>query len=210
MENVVDKFFNEYDANDSVYALFSTLRDYTIFTNDTTQCVSLFEWLDRVRVIDLTLYPDDTKKLIVSLVLDLFYAEMQQLGGSKQEDGFRELRAMIMVDEAHQFLRKDFTALRKIISEGRMFGVGMILSTQNVSDFRTQKEDYTQFILSWVIHHVNSISRNEIACIFGASDPNSERYMDFINKAKLFESICKIGSRVEGIRDLPFFELINK
>lgn len=210
MENVVDKFFNEYDANDSVYALFSTLRDYTIFTNDTTQCVSLFEWLDRVRVIDLTLYPDDTKKLIVSLVLDLFYAEMQQLGGSKQEDGFRELRAMIMVDEAHQFLRKDFTALRKIISEGRMFGVGMILSTQNVSDFKTQKEDYTQFILSWVIHHVNSISRNEIASIFGASDPNSDRYMDFINKAKLFESICKIGSRVEGIRDLPFFELINK
>lgn len=34
--------------------------------------------------------------------------------------------------------------------------------------------------------------------------------MDFINKAKLFESICKIGSKIEGVRDLPFFELINK
>jgi len=210
MDDVVAKFFEEYDANDSVYALFSTLRDYTIFTNDNSQCVSLFEWLDRVRVIDLTLYPDDTKKLIVSLILDLFYAEMQQLGGSKQEDGYRELRAMIMVDEAHQFLRKDFTALRKIISEGRMFGVGMILSTQNVGDFKTQKEDYTQFILSWVIHHVNSISRSEIASIFGASDTNGDRYQDFINRAKLFESVCKIGSRVEGIRDLPFFELVEQ
>ena len=210
MDDVVAKFFEEYDANDSVYALFSTLRDYTIFTNDNSQCVSLFEWLDRVRVIDLTLYPDDTKKLIVSLILDLFYAEMQQLGGSKQEEGYRELRAIIMVDEAHQFLRKDFTALRKIISEGRMFGVGMILSTQNVSDFKTQKEDYTQFILSWVIHHVNSISRSEIASIFGASDTNGERYQDFINRAKLFESVCKIGARVEGIRDLPFFELVQQ
>lgn len=210
MDDVVEKFFEEYEVKDSVYALFSTLRDYTIFTNDTTQCVSLFEWLNCVRVIDLTLYPDDTKKLIVSLILDLFYAEMQQLGGSKQKDGFRELRAMIMVDEAHQFLRKDFTALRKIISEGRMFGVGMILSTQNVSDFKTPKEDYTQFILSWVIHHVNSISRTEISSIFGASDTNGERYMDFINRAKLFESVCKIGSRVEGIRDIPFFELIKQ
>ena len=91
-----------------------------------------------------------------------------------------------------------------------MFGVGMILSTQNVSDFKTSKEDYSQFILSWVIHHVNSISKAEIANIFGASDPNGERYMDFINKAKLFESVCKIGSRVEGIRDLPFFELIKE
>lgn len=35
-------------------------------------------------------------------------------------------------------------------------------------------------------------------------------YMDFINKAKLFESVCKIGARVEGIRDLPFFEQVQK
>jgi DNA phosphorothioation-dependent restriction protein DptH len=210
MDDVVSKFFEEYDVNDSVYALFSTLRDYTIFTKDNSKCVSLFEWLDSVRVIDLTLYPDDTKKLIVSLILDLFYAEMQQIGSSKQEDGYRELRAMIMVDEAHQFLRKDFTALRKIISEGRQFGVGMILSTQNISDFKTSKEDYSQFVLSWVIHHVNSISKSEISSIFGASDQNGEKYMDFINRAKLFESVCKIGSRVEGIRDLPFFELIQQ
>lgn len=210
MEQVIEKYFSTYDANDKAYALFDKLRDYTIFTTDNRNCVSLFEWLDSVRVIDLTLYPDDTKKVIVSLILDLFYAEMRQLGGSQQKDGFRELRTMIMVDEAHQFLKKDFNSFRSIISEGRMFGVGMILSTQNVSDFRTQKEDYSQFILSWVIHHVNSISRSEIASIFGASDSNGERYMDFINRAKLFESVCKIGSRVEGIRDLPFFELIKQ
>lgn len=209
MEQVIEKYFNTYDANDKAFALFDKLRDYTIFTTNNSNCVSLFEWLNSIRVIDLTLYPDDTKKVIVSLILDLFYAEMRQLGCSKQENGFRELRAMIMVDEAHQFLKKDFNSFRSIISEGRGFGVGMILSTQNVSDFKTSKEDYSQFILSWVIHHVNSISKAELANIFGASDPNSNRYMDFINKAKLFESVCKIGSRVDGIRDLPFFELIK-
>ena len=209
MEQVIEKYFETYDANDKAFALFDKLRDYTIFTTDNSSCVSLFEWLNSVRVIDLTLYPDDTKKVIVSLILDLFYAEMRQMGGSKQKNGLRELRAMIMVDEAHQFLKKDFNSFRSIISEGRMFGVGMILSTQNVSDFKTSKEDYSQFILSWVIHHVNSISKAELANIFGASDPNSDRYMDFINKAKLFESVCKLGSRVDGIRDLPFFELIK-
>ena len=210
MEQVIEKYFSTYDANDKAYALFDKLRDYTIFTTDNSNCVSLFEWLDSVRVIDLTLYPDDTKKVIVSLILDLFYAEMRQLGGSQQKDGFRELRAIIMVDEAHQFLKKDFNSFRSIISEGRMFGVGMILSTQNVSDFKSQKEDYSQFILSWVIHHVNDISRSEVASIFGSSDSNADRYRDFISKAKLFESVCKIGSRVEGIRDLPFFELVKQ
>ena len=107
-------------------------------------------------------------------------------------------------------MKKDFKSFRSIISEGRMFGVGMILSTQNVSDFRTQQEDYTQFILSWVIHHVNNVSKAEISSIFGASDPNGERYRDFINRAQKLESVCKIGNRVEGIRDLPFFELVKQ
>lgn len=210
MEQVINKYFETCDANDKAFALFDKLRDYTIFTSDNSCCVSLFEWLNKGRVIDLTLYPDDNKKVIVSLILDLFYAEMRQLGGSKQEDGLRELRAMIMVDEAHQFLKKDFNSFRNIISEGRMFGVGMILSTQNVSDFKTAKEDYSQFVLSWMIHHVNSVSKGEMASIFGASDINIDKYMKFINDAKIFESICKIGNRVEGIRDLPFFELVKQ
>ncbi|MCQ2163596.1 MAG: DUF87 domain-containing protein [Bacteroidales bacterium] len=210
MSDVIAKYFETYDANDKAYALFSKLQDYTIFTEDNKNCVSLFEWLDGVKVIDLTMYPDDTKKVIVSLILDLFYNEMRQLGGSQQQDGYRELRAMVMVDEAHQFLKKDFNSFRSIISEGRMFGVGMILSTQNISDFKSAQEDYSQFILSWVIHHVNSISKQELSSIFGATDPHANDYSDFINGAKLFESICKLGSRVDGIRDLPFFELIQK
>lgn len=210
MNDVIKKYFDTYDANDKAYALFDKLNDYTIFTDDVSQCVSIFEWLNGVRVIDLTLYPDDTKKVIVSLILDLFYAEMRQLGSSKQEAGLRELRAMILVDEAHQFLKKDFNSFRSIISEGRMFGVGMILSTQNISDFKTSKEDYSQFVLSWVIHHVNSISRPELTTIFGATDAHLNQYMDFISNAQKFESVCKLGHQVYGIKDLPYFQLIKE
>lgn len=210
MNNVINLYLDTYDANDKAFALLSNLRDYNVFTSDNSNCVSILEWLDSVRVFDLTIYSDETKRVVVSLLLDLFFAEMKQLGESRKENGMRELRAIILVDEAREFMSKDFNSLRGIISQGRMFGVGMILATQYVSDFRTQKEDYSQSILSWMIHHVNSISKSEIASIFGASDKNGDKYMDFINKAKLFESVCKIGSKVEGVRDLPFFELINK
>lgn len=210
MQNVVDKYFKEHDSKDSVYALFSKLNDYTIFAPANTDCVSLFEWLDGVKVIDLTPYPDDTKKVIVSLILDLFYEEMRQLGGSKLDGKYRELRSMILVDEAHQFLKKDFNSFRNIISEGRMFGVGMILSTQNISDFKSSKMEYSQFILSWIIHHVNSITRAEISNIFGTSDPNFQGYMDFVSNAKKFESICKLGNTINGIKDLPYYKLIQE
>ncbi len=209
MNQVIDIYLESYDANDKAFALLSNLRDYNVFTSDNESCISILEWLDSVRVFDLTIYSDDAKRVVVSLLLDLFFAEMKQLGESKYENGLREIRAMILVDEAREFLSKDFNSLRGIISQGRMFGVGMILATQYIGDFRTQKEDYSQSILSWMIHHVNSISKSEIASIFGAGDPNSDRYMDFINKANLFESLCKIGNRVDGMRDRPFFELIQ-
>ncbi len=124
-------------------------------------------------------------------------------------NGFRELRAMILVDEAHQFLKMKFDALRKIISEGRMFGVGMILSTQNLSDFKSD-EDYSQFIMSWVIHHVNNVTKNELANIFGASNPNIENYIKYISNAQIFESLCKIGHDVYQMKDLPFFQLVKE
>lgn len=199
----------EYDAKDKAYALFDTLRDYTIFTPDNTQSISLFEWLDGVKVIDLTPYPGNTKKVIVSLILDLFYEEMRQLGGSDLDRNFRELRAMILVDEAHQFLNKDFNSFRNIISEGRMFGVGMILSTQNLSDFKSAKQEYSQFILSWVIHHVNNITKAEIASIFGGNDSNAQGYIDFVSNAKKFDCLCKLGNKVLTMKTLPYYQLIQ-
>ena len=90
-----------------------------------------------------------------------------------------------------------------------MFGVGMILSTQNLSDFKSAKMDYSSFIGSWIIHYVNNISRAEIANIFGAADSKYQGYMDFITNAKKFESICKLGNTIVCIRDLPYFELIQ-
>lgn len=209
LNDVVENYLAANDAKDSVYALFSKLSDYTIFTPNNSDCQSLFDWLTGVRVIDLTMYPEDTKKVVVALILDLFYEEMRLLGESKTFSRYRELRAMILVDEAHQFMNKDFDSLRNIISEGRMFGVGMILSTQNLSDFKSSKLEYSKFISSWVIHQVNNITKAEIANIFGAADSNYEGYINFITGAKKFESICKLGNSVVGMRDIPYFELIE-
>ena len=208
MQRVVDKYLEGDVKKDTVYSVFRMLQDYQIFTSDTSNCVTMFEWLKSVQVIDLTLYEDNIKKLIVSLVLDVFYAEMKQLKGSDQKNGFRELRTMILVDEAHQFMKMKFNSLRKIISEGRMFGVGMILSTQGISDFRTD-EDYSSFIKSWVVHNVTNPTKADLAAIFGASDPNIERYMSYITNAVTFQSISKLGNQINYIEDIPYFKLIN-
>ena len=56
---------------------------------------------------------------------------MQAAGHSKIQGSMRQISKMILVDEADNFLREDYSSLRKILKEGREFGVGTILSTQS-------------------------------------------------------------------------------
>lgn len=207
MADVVEKYWSTCDERDKAYALFDKLRDYDLFTSEKKECISLFDWLKGVRVIDLSGYSsEETKKVIVALILDIFYAEMQLVGKSKLDGNIRQLQAMIMVDEASAFMKCEFDALRRIITQGREFGVGVILSTQYISDFRTSDENYSQFINSWMLHQVNNVTKQESQLLFG-NDPRAEDYTSHIVKSKKFYGICKISGDIKYIRGLPFFEL---
>lgn len=211
MNDVVRKYLETHTANDKAYALLQRFEHFTIFEQNSDNCVSMFEWLDRVRVIDLSGYGgDDTKKIIVSLILDLFYAEMKQLGESAHADGLRALRSMVLVDEAHHFLSKGFSSLRSIISEGRMFGVGIILSTQTLSDFKSASNDYSEYILSWLIHNVNKIGTPDVCNTLNVEKQEADKCLRYIRAAKKHESICKLGNTIVGLRDLPFYQLLER
>jgi len=212
INDVIERYLGKYDATDTVYSYFSSLNNYRIFSSNPESCVSIFEWMDRVRVIDLTeINSDDVKRVVVSLILDVLNKEMLLMGASKTDsDGHRQLRAMIVVDEAHQFLQRDFNAMEQILRQGRAFGVGMILSTQEIKDFKTRNNDYSNYMASWILHHVSSVNKQELISVFGATDRNLQNYMDYINNARIFESIAKIGvDYAKPMRDYPYFELIK-
>lgn len=212
INDVINRYLDEYDATDTVYSNFKSLKNYRVFSSKPDECVSIFEWMDRVRVIDLTpLNSDSIKRVVVSLVLDVLNKEMLLLGASDTDtEGRREQRVIIVVDEAHQFLQRDFIAMEQILRQGRAFGVGMILSTQNIDDFKTKNNDYATFMASWILHHVNSVTRQDLVSVFGATDKNIQSYMDYINKAQIFESIAKVGvSDAKPMHDYPYFELVK-
>lgn len=62
---------------------------------------------------------------------------MQKRGKPVVRGDYRQLTKMILVDEADNFMRQDFSSLRKILKEGREYGVGAILSTQEITHFKT-------------------------------------------------------------------------
>ena len=212
ISDVCEIFMNdEKVAQDSLYAALDNLQQFEIFQPDTSKTQSLFDLLEGVLVINLSGYDESVQNLVVAITLDLFYSQMQKAGHSKIDADFRQLNKMVLVDEADNFLSKNFNSIRKILKEGREFGVGTILSTQFLSHFSTASNDYSTYILTWIVHRVNEIKRQEVDSLFKLE--TKEAALQLINEIKSLDKHYSIvnlaGSEPIFIKDRAFWELMR-
>lgn len=196
---------------DSLYAALYNLAGFQIFETDPEKMTSLYDLVNGVTVIELAGYPSEIQNLVVALTLDLFYAQMQKRGKPVVQGDYRQLTKMILVDEADNFMRQDFASLRKILKEGREYGVGAILSTQEITHFKTGDNNYASYILSWVIHRVSEIKNADIKAVFNIDDKGEqESLMGQIRQLEKHYSLFVDGDKqVCKMRDYAFWELIK-
>lgn len=202
----------EIPKNDSLEAAMQDLHRFCVFESNPYHTTSLFDLLKGVVVIDLSGYDERLQSLIVGITLDQFYAQMHSCGSSATDGSLRELTRMILVDEADNFLRKDFPALKKIMKEGREFGVGTILSTQALDHFATGEDDYSRYIMTWVVHNVSDLKRSDVEYVFRTRSGSAETESLYgeIKSCERFHSIIKIGNASPiHVRDKAFFELMR-
>lgn len=198
---------------DSLAAALEKLNMFQIFEDNPSKTKSLFDLLTGVVVIDLSGYDPDIQSLIVAITLDLFYSQMQAAGSSKMEGHFRQLTKMILVDEADNFMSEGFPSLKKILKEGREFGVGTILSTQFLKHFGNGEDDYSKYILTWIVHNVSDLKNSDVDFVFHTEAKSSENTLLFnrIKGLKIHHSIIKIGTnKPVYLMDKPFWELYQE
>lgn len=214
LKDVYDIYVNMEDLKeDSLYAAFSNLIDFEIFETEPFETRSLFDLIDGVTVIDLSGYDPGIQNLVVAITLDLFYSQMQAHGHSKIDGSLRQLNKIVLVDEADNFLSKNFASLKKILKEGREFGVGTILSTQLLSHFSTGDNEYANYILTWVIHKVDDISNKDVKYIFNTqSKQEEENLFNKIKSLSKHHSLVKMGDSDRAIymKDRAFWELVKE
>jgi DNA phosphorothioation-dependent restriction protein DptH len=194
---------------DSLYAALDSLVSYQIFEPNAQMVKSLYDMLDDVTVIELAGYSPQIQNLVVALTLDLFYSQMQKRGKPTVKGDFRQITKMVLVDEADNFMKEDFQSLRKILKEGREYGVGVILSTQDITHFKTGENNYASYILTWVVHRVAEIKNADIKAIFNKDDKTEqEGLMETIRRLEKHYSLYIDGDKlVRKMRDKAFWEL---
>lgn len=211
LNDVYELYINRDDfKEDSLFAAFSSLIDFEIFEPDASKTQNLFDLIQGVTVIDLSGYDPSIQNLVVAITLDLFYSQMRAYGSSKFEGDYRQLNKMILVDEADNFLSKNFASLKNILKEGREFGVGTILSTQLLSHFSTGDNEYANYILTWVVHNVSDLNNKDIRYIFNTQSKADEDVLyNRVKSLKKHESVVKMGDSNNPVlvRDKAFWEL---
>lgn len=204
---------DEIKKNDSLASIMNKLHQFQVFESVPSRTKSLFDILKGVVVIDLSGYDADIQSLVVAITLDLFYTQMQAVGSSKLEDKYRQLTKLILIDEADNFMAEGFPSLKKILKEGREFGVGTILSTQFLKHFGSGDDDYAKYILTWIVHNVADLRLSDVEFVFKTESKSIESQTLFndIKKLQKHYSIVKIGSeKPKYIRDRAFWELYNE
>ena len=211
IHDICSIYFNREDIKeDSLYAALTNLYEFEIFEPNCLETKNLFDIVEGVTVINLSGYDEAIQNLVVAITLDIFYTQMLVVGESKQYNGYRQLNKLILVDEADNFLSKNFTSIKKILKEGRMFGVGTILSTQLLSHFATSENEYQNYILTWIIHNVSDLNNKDVRYIFNTqSKAEEDSIYNKIKSLAKHESLVKIPKENAPIyiKDKAFWEL---
>jgi hypothetical protein len=213
LNNVFERLMNREEVKeDSLYAALKQIYDFEIFSPNSEDTKSLFDMIQGVTVVNLAGYDQSVQNLIVGITMDTFYSQMSTKGHSTIQGDYRELTKMILVDEADNFISQNFSSLKKVMKEGREYGVGVILSTQFLDHFATTDNDYAQYILTWIIHRVPTIKKKEIKAIFSPeSQAEGEQIVNEIARLQKHYSLVTsvTNNRYEIMEDMAFWKLLN-
>ena len=195
---------------DSVLSILSNFTSYRLFEGDLSKVETFSTFFSGVTVIDLKSLGtwDQGKNMLVVMFLNLFYDYMLKvrkkpfIGSDPQ---LRSIDSFLLVDEADQIMKLEFPVLRRILLQGREFGIGVILASQYLSHFKQDSEDYIEPLLTWILHKVPNVSPRDLLGI-GLTESVPET-ADKIKKLKPHHSFYKTsigGARF--MRNVTFFE----
>ncbi len=198
---------------DSLAAAMGKLWQFRLFEDRPSAASPLSAVLNGITVIDLSGFDSDIQNLIVAITLDQIYSWMHASGSSRTDGRYRQLRSLILVDEADSIMDQGFPSLRKIMKEGREFGVGVMLSTQSLSHFAGDDEDYSRYVLTWVVHNVSDLKQREAEYVFKLPPKSAEGagLCAAIRRLGKHESVVRLSQEEpERIRDRAFWQLLGE
>ena len=164
---------------DSVVAELALMTDLRVFERDTNNVCTFNDLFTKNTVINLSNLGkagQNIVDIVVTMLLDHLYHDYMKSVHKEPflpgEDGIsrRFIDSFILIDEAHHAMARDFNVLMDLMLEGREFGVGVILSSQYLSHFKSGNHDWAEALATWAVHNVKKVRSKDFEQIgFGGN-----------------------------------------
>ena len=140
-KHYIEELENAGKGHDSIVSRLNELTSMNCFVPQ----YSPAEFFSRSWVISLkAITSEELKRLVILLILDSLKAFMLTQDEARLTGGFRNLRHILVVDEARRILaEKKYQSLVDLVRAGRSKGAVVMLLSQDPSDFDGQADDFT-------------------------------------------------------------------
>lgn len=180
----------ENKRDDSLIEILRDLASFRLFWEHGNETALIDRISERTIIIDLHQLPV-LKELVAYLVIERLYKEMAALPDSQTKDGRRELRTILVIDEAHNYLHQKNPFLQRIVREGRSKGVVVFFASQSPNDYTQKFFDFKELLEFSFIFQCEGVSAAAIQDLLGCSSKTAKDLQVELARLHPFQVISK-------------------
>jgi len=199
---------------DSLIEVLRDLARFGLFWEHGTSQPILESMMTQTIIVDLSGL-EMLRELVAYMVIEQLYREMSSLSDSAIAGQYREIRTVLVIDEAHHYLGQQNIFLQRVIREGRSKGVAVFLASQSPNDYvpRGDEFSYLEHIEFPLVFTSDAISRRAAREILGCSQGVAGALPTEVARLEPFEFLTRSPDDPKGYtkcRAHPFYEAYSR
>lgn len=182
--------------DDSLIEVLRDLSDFDLFWKHGSDAPPIDKLAHRTLLIDVHAMPV-LKELVAYLVIERLYKEMATMPDSPIKDGYRTIRTILVIDEAHNYLSQKNIFLQRIIREGRSKGVVVFFASQSPNDYQQDFFNFQELLEFAFIFQCEGVSSSSVQKILGCTSKTAKELQTEIARMEPWQVISRSGEKTE-------------
>ena len=190
-DEIANSYRNSNSKPDTLTEVVRQLTDFQIFAP--SDAPNLWQnLLDKTVIIDLHEL-SVLREMTVCLLLNALYRELMAMPDTIVTDGARAMRTIIVIDEAHHFLKdkKRNRILERLIREIRSKGASVFLMSQSPDDYDQKEFDFTELLEFIFILQSNASANSFLQSALGVNAAQTKQIAAEIPRLASGEAVAK-------------------
>jgi len=194
---------------DSLIEVLRDLARFDLFWEHGNSQPILDSMITHTTIVDLSGL-EMLRELVAYMVIEQLYREMNSLPDSAIAGRYREIRTVLVIDEAHHYLGQQNIFLQRVVREGRSKGVAVFLASQSPNDYvpRGDEFNYLEHIEFPLVFTSDAMSSRAAREILGCSQGVAGTLPTEVARLEPFEFLTRSAEEPNGYmkcRAHPFY-----